>query len=98
MHNVHWAGYTCIHEIFIMADIIKKIPVKNVSEAVTVVSRLTDKYQLVAGDPDNILDVSNEKLHVFYDDESKAVILETNDQNSIKEYLKELVAEFPTFF
>lgn len=81
-----------------MADLIKKIPVKSISEAVNVVSRLTDKYQLIPGDPDNILDVSNEKLHVFYDDNSKAVILETNDEHSIKEYLKELVAEFPTFF
>jgi hypothetical protein len=81
-----------------MAELIKKIPVKSISEAVNVVSRLADKYHLVPGDPDNILDVSNENLHVFYDDGAKAVLLETNDQNSITEYLKELVAEFPTFF
>jgi hypothetical protein len=81
-----------------MAEIIKQIPVKNKSAAIDLVNNLIDKYQLIATDPDNMLDVSNERLHVFYDSDSQTVTIETNDKDSLEEYLKELLAEFPTLF
>jgi hypothetical protein len=81
-----------------MSKIIKLISVSDKSEAEMVINNLMTKYRLTAEDPENILDVSNDKLHVFYDSDSQTVTLETNDQGSLEEYLKELAAEFPTFF
>ena len=81
-----------------MAEMIKQIPVKDKAAAIDVVNSLTDKYQLIATDPENMLDVSNEKLHVFYDSDSQTITIETNDKGSLEEYLKELFAEFPTLF
>jgi hypothetical protein len=77
---------------------IKQIPVKDKSEAIDVMNSLIDKYQLIATDPDNMLDVSNETLHVFYDSDSQTVTIEDNDKDSLREYWKELLAEFPTLF
>jgi hypothetical protein len=81
-----------------MAEIIKKIPVKNKEEAIRVTDALTEKYQLVLTDPNNSLDASNPQLHVFYDAETKLVVVETNDAHSTEAYIKELLVDFPTFF
>ena len=77
---------------------IKQIPVKDKAAAIDVMNSLIDKYQLIATDPDNMLDVSNEELHVFYDSDSQTVTIEHNDKDSLREYWKELLAEFPTLF
>jgi hypothetical protein len=81
-----------------MAEIIKEIPVKDKETAVRVMDQLAEKYQLTPTDPDNTLDVSNERFHVYYDAEKNTVIIETNDSHSVGEYLKELIADFPVFF
>jgi hypothetical protein len=81
-----------------MAEIIKEILVKNKEEAINLTDQLTEKYQLIPTDPDNSLDVSNEKIHVFYDADKSRVVVETNDAHSVGEYLKELIADFPVFF
>ena len=81
-----------------MAEIIKEILVRNKEEAINLTDQLTEKYQLIPTDPDNSLDVSNEKIHVFYDADKSRVVVETNDAHSVREYLKELIADFPIFF
>lgn len=81
-----------------MAVILKEIPVKDKAEAVRITDSFTEKYQLVPTDPDNTLDISNEKFHIYYDGEKSLVIVETNDAHSVGEHLKELIADFPIFF
>ncbi len=81
-----------------MAAIIKRIPVLDKDEAVRVVEMLTEKYRLSPTDPDNELDVSNPKLHLYYDAGHSVVIVETNDAETVGEQLKELLVDFPTFF
>ena len=81
-----------------MAVILKEIPVKDKDEAIRITGGFTEKYQLLPTDPDNSLDISNEKFHIYYDAEESQVIIETNDAHSVWEYLKELIADFPIFF
>ena len=81
-----------------MAEIIKEIPVKDKETAIRITDQLTEKYRLAPTDPDNTLDISNERFHVYYDAEKSMVIIETNDSHSVAEYLKELIADFPVFF
>ena len=50
-----------------MAAIIKRIPVMDKGEAVNIVEMLSEKYGLTATDPDNELDVSSPRLHLYYD-------------------------------
>ena len=81
-----------------MAVILKEIPVKDKEEAIRITDRFTEKYQLLPTDPDNSLDISNGKFHIYYDAEKSLVIIETNDAHSVGEHLKELIADFPIFF
>jgi hypothetical protein len=81
-----------------MSRIIKKIPVTDKETALSITSKLAGKYALKATDPGNALDVSNEKMHVYYASEEDSVVVETNDLHSGEEYVKELLASFPTFF
>jgi hypothetical protein len=81
-----------------MAQIIKEIPVSDKEEAIRFTNLLTEKYQLISTDPDNSLDISNERIHIYYDADRSMVIVETNDAHSAGEYLKEMMADFPTFF
>ena len=81
-----------------MAEIITKITVADKAEAVSIMEKLINKYQLILTDPENMLDASNDKFHAFYDSDKSAVIVETNDAGSIEEYIKELIAEFPPLF
>jgi len=81
-----------------MAVILKEIPVKDKDEAIRITDRFSEKYQLLPADPDNSLDISNEKFHIYYDAEKSLVIIETNDADSFGEHLKELIADFPVFF
>ena len=80
-----------------MATIIKSVPVSGKEQALTVVQALAEKYQLHPTDPENILDVSNKKYNVYYDDDEKSVnmcILQDATEESIKEFL----VSFPTLF
>ncbi len=81
-----------------MAEIIKTIPVSGKEQAIRVMNALTDKYDLILTDPDNSLDTSNEKFHAYYDADRQRITIETNDADSVGEHLKELLADFPTFF
>ena len=81
-----------------MAEIIKEIPVKDKETVIRITDQLTEKYRLAPTYPDNTLDISNERFHVYYDAEKSMVIIETNDSHSVAEYLKELIADFPVFF
>jgi hypothetical protein len=81
-----------------MARIIKKMPVTDKDAALSITTKLAEKYGLKATDPENALDVSNEKMHVYYVSEEDNVVVETNDLHSGEEYVKELLASFPTFF
>ena len=81
-----------------MAVILKEIPVKDKDEAIRITDGFTEKYQLIQTDPDNSLDISNEKFHIYYDAERRLVVIETNDAHSVREHLKELIADFPVFF
>ncbi|MDP4212765.1 MAG: hypothetical protein Q8926_09080 [Bacteroidota bacterium] len=81
-----------------MAVILKEIPVKDKEEAIRIIDGFSEKYQLSPTDPDNSLDISNEKFHIYYDAGKSLVIIETNDAHSVGEHLKELIADFPVFF
>ncbi len=81
-----------------MAETITTIKVTGKDAAIDLINRLALKYKLKPTDPDNVLDMSSQSLHAFYESESETVTVETNDAGTGEGYMKELLMEFPTFF
>jgi hypothetical protein len=81
-----------------MAETITTLRVSSKQAAIDLIARLALKYKLKPTDPDNVLDMSGDQLHAFYDSDSQSVTVETSDTGTREEYFKELLMEFPTFF
>ena len=81
-----------------MSTLIKEIPITGKQQALDVITALSAKYHLIATDPDNGLDVSNQDFNAYYDSESSSVKMKSMHGNHTEEYLREFLAEFPVFF
>lgn len=81
-----------------MAKEIKRIPVTDQEQAVTVINRLSQQYAMKSDTQRHQLHVSNEHFAAFYDAAENVVKLEAIHQSVTKEEIEEFLMSFPPFF
>jgi hypothetical protein len=81
-----------------MATEIKRIPVQDQGEAVTVINRLSQQYDMLPDTMRHQLHVANERYAAFYDAEERVVKLEAIHPEVTKEEIEEFLMTFPPFF
>jgi hypothetical protein len=81
-----------------MANEIKKIPVSDQAQAVTIINRLSQQYDMKADTTRHQLHVSNDQYAAYYDAEEGAVKLEVIHPNVTEEEIREFLMNFPPFF
>lgn len=81
-----------------MATEIKRIPVEDQQQAVTVINRLSQQYDMAGDTRRHQLHVSNDRYAAYYDAEENVVKLELIDPNVTKEEIEEFLMTFPPFF
>ena len=77
---------------------IKRIPVADQEQAVTVINRLSQQYSMQADTRRHQLHVSNAHFAAYYDAEENVVKLETVHPSVTKEEIEEFLMGFPPFF
>ncbi len=81
-----------------MATEIKRIPVQDQGEAVTVINRLSQQYDMMPDTMRHQLHVANERYAAYYDAEENVVKLEAIHPEVTKEEIEEFLMTFPPFF
>ena len=81
-----------------MAKEIKRIPVADQEQAVTVINRLSQQYAMQVDTQRHQLHVSNAHFAAYYDAAENVVKLETVHQLVTKEEIEEFLMSFPPFF
>jgi uncharacterized membrane protein len=81
-----------------MAEEIKRIPVADQEQAVTVINRLSQQYAMQADTQRHQLHVSNAHFAAYYDVAEGVVKLETVHSLVTKEQIEEFLMSFPPFF
>ena len=81
-----------------MATEIKRIPVQDQGEAVTVINRLSQQYDMLPDTMRHQLHVANERYAAYYDAQERAVKLEAIHPEVTKEEIEEFLMTFPPFF
>lgn len=81
-----------------MATEIKRIPVEDQQQAVTIINRLSQQYDMQSDTRRHQLHVSNDRYAAYYDAEENMVKLELIDPNVTKEEIEEFLMTFPPFF
>jgi hypothetical protein len=81
-----------------MAKEIKRIPVADQEQAVTVINRLSQEYAMQADTQRHQLHVSNEHFAAYYDAAENVVKLEAVHPSVTKEEIEEFLMSFPPFF
>jgi hypothetical protein len=87
-----------LQNLQIMATEIKRIPVQDQGEAVTVINRLSQQYDMLPDTMRHQLHVANERYAAFYDAEERVVKLEAIHPEVTKEEIEEFLMTFPPFF
>ena len=80
-----------------MATELKRIPVEDQEQALSLIDKLSKEYKLISrtGNP---FHVSNEDYSVHYDPEENAVIMEAIHPDFTEERVQEFLINFPPFF
>jgi len=81
-----------------MATELKRIPVQDQEQAVTVINRLSQQYDLQSDTRRHQLHVSNDRYAAYYDAEEGVVKMELVDTSMTKEEIEEFLMTFPPFF
>jgi hypothetical protein len=81
-----------------MATEIKRIPVTDQAEAVTVINRLSQQYDMLPDTQRHQLHVANERYAAYYDSVEGVVKLEVIHPGVTKEEIEEFLMTFPPFF
>jgi hypothetical protein len=81
-----------------MAKEIKRIPVKDQEQAVTIINQLSQQYEMSSDTRRHQLHVSNGRYAAYYDAEEGAVKMEVIHPGVTEEEIKEFLMEFPPFF
>ncbi|HEY4111699.1 hypothetical protein [Puia sp.] len=81
-----------------MATEIKRIPVLDQTEAVTIINRLSLQYDMLPDTMRHQLHVTNERYAAYYDAEEGVVKLEAVHPDVTKEEIEEFLMTFPPFF
>jgi hypothetical protein len=81
-----------------MAIEIKRIPVPDQEQAVMLINRLSQQYDMKPDTARHQLHVSNQEYAAYYDAEENVVKLEAIHPNVTEEEIKEFLMNFPPFF
>jgi hypothetical protein len=81
-----------------MATEIKRIPVQDQMEAVTIINRLSQQFEMEPDTTRHQLHVANEHYAAYYDAEERVVKLEVIHPGVTKEEIEEFLMGFPPFF
>lgn len=81
-----------------MATELKTIPVQDQEQAVSVINRLCQQYDMQTDTTRHQLHVSNDRYAAYYDADEHLVKLELIDPNVTKEEIEEFLMTFPPFF
>ena len=81
-----------------MATELKRIPVQDQEQAVTVINRLSQQYDMGSDTRRHQLHVSNDRYAAYYDAEEGVVKMELIDPSVTKEEIEEFLMTFPPFF
>lgn len=81
-----------------MATELKRIPVQDQEQAVTVINRLSQQYNMESDTMRHQLHVSNDRYAAYYDAEEAVVKMELIDPSATKEEIEEFLMTFPPFF
>jgi hypothetical protein len=82
-----------------MAIELKRIPVQDQEQAVTVINRLCQQFNMQSDTTRHQLHVSNEQYAAYYDAEEQMVKLEViHPDVTTKEEIEEFLVNFPPFF
>lgn len=82
-----------------MAKELKRIPVADQQEAVTLINRLSQQFDMQPDTTRHQLHVSNEQYAAYYDAEEGVVKLEViHPDVTTKEEIEEFLMNFPPFF
>jgi hypothetical protein len=81
-----------------MAKEIKRIQVRDQAQAVTIINRLCQQYDMHADTQRHQLHVANGRYAAYYDAEEGVVKMEATHPGVTEEEIKEFLMEFPPFF
>jgi len=81
-----------------MATEMKRIPVADQIEAVTIINRLSQQYDMLPDTMRHQLHVANDRYAAYYDAQEGVVKLEAINPNVTKEEIEEFLMTFPPFF
>jgi len=81
-----------------MAKEITRIPVTNQEQAVIIINRLCQDYNMKQDTTRHQLHVANEKYAAYYDAEEGVVRFEAIHPSVTEEEIREFLMEFPPFF
>jgi|GEM_PF-595507 hypothetical protein len=83
---------------FIMATEVKRIPVTDQEQAVVLINRLSQQYDMKPDTMRHQLHVSNDRYAAYYDAEEGLVKLDAIHPSVTEEEIKEFLMTFPPFF
>ena len=81
-----------------MAKEIKRIPVGDQQQAVSVINQLCQQYEMKSDTQRHQLHVANEKYAAYYDVTEGVVKMEVIHPGVTEEEIREFLMEFPPFF
>ena len=87
-----------VSRLLIMAKEVKRIPVTGQEQAVVIINRLCQEYDMKQDTQRHQLHVANEKYAAYYDAEEGVVKMEVIHPSVTEEEIKEFLMEFPPFF
>jgi hypothetical protein len=81
-----------------MATEIKRIPVSDQGQAVSIINKLSQEYDMKADTTRHQLHVANQQYAAYYDAEEGVVKLEVIHPSVTEEEIREFLINFPPFF
>jgi hypothetical protein len=81
-----------------MATEIKRIPVTDQGQAVAIINRLSQQYDMTSDTTRHQLHVSNHDYAAYFDAEEGVVKLEVIHPGVTEEEIREFLMNFPPFF
>lgn len=81
-----------------MAIELKRIPVQDQADAVMIINRLSQQFDMLPDTMRHQLHVANERYAAYYDAEERVVKLEAIRPDVTKEEIEEFLMGFPPFF
>jgi hypothetical protein len=81
-----------------MATEIKRIPVEDQQEAVSVINALSQQFDMLPDTMRHQLHVANDRYAAYYDAQEHVVKLEVIHPDVTKEEIEEFLMGFPPFF